>query len=222
MLGRRQKQARAFKAYERRHLIESVEERLLGLRQMRDLTMTLVAYDSMARRSELVAVRVEDITASGDTGVLLIRKSKTDQEGQGSKRFLGPDTIAVLQEWLRRAGIAEGFVFRAVRRGGKKNPHGHVSADPEKHVTPLEWARAVRRMAELAGVRDPETYSGHSTRVGAAQDQREQGIEVGKIMASGGWKSMTMVARYTEDSAVAEGGMADLARRQGRRSIRLR
>jgi len=67
----------------------------------------------MARRSELVALDVEDFSfLDGGSGRVLIRRSKTDQAGEGSLAYLSPDTVAYLRVWLRASGISRGAVFR--------------------------------------------------------------------------------------------------------------
>ena len=77
--------------------------------------MLCVAYDAMTRRSELIAIDLEDLKFLGDgTGRLLIRRSKTDQAGEGHIAYLSRQTVRYLQAWLKRAGITEGAVFRRI------------------------------------------------------------------------------------------------------------
>lgn len=90
----RQRQAKALGWHQiKRFLITAGE----GIRADRERALLCVGYDTMARRSELVALDVEDFSFLNDgTGRVLIRRSKTDQVGEGSKAYLYPDTIAYL------------------------------------------------------------------------------------------------------------------------------
>jgi integrase len=86
---------------------------------LRDRALLLVAYDSMRRRSELIALRIEDIEWLADEGAsVLLRKSKTDQHGSGKWVHLTTDTAAALQAWMKAAQINAGFIFRGIRPSG--------------------------------------------------------------------------------------------------------
>jgi hypothetical protein len=75
--------------------------------------------------------------------------------------------------------------------------------------------RAMKRVARAAGIDDKEV-SGHSCRVGAAQDLLADGVSLAAIMETGRWRTERMPARYTENQAAARGGMAQFCRRRGR------
>jgi hypothetical protein len=94
-----------------------------------------------------------------------------------------------LVQWIDRARIKDGALFRAVRRSG--NIGGALD--------PGEVARAFKAMARQARLSAEEIarISGHSTRVGAAQDMARYKEGVPGIMAAGRWKSPEMVGRYT-------------------------
>src|SRR6185312_6059819 len=110
-----------------------------------------------------------------------------------------------LKRWLSASGVAEGPLFRSVGKGGAVG--GPLSPD--------DVARIFRRLARRAGV-PSDGISGHSTRVGAAQDLTAGGFGLNDIMLAGGWRSPQMVARYTERLAVRRGAMAKLAVMQDR------
>ena len=75
--------------------------------------MLCVAYEILARRGELVALEVKDIDFHPDgTGSALIRRGKTDAEGQGRSAYLSRETVSWLKIWLEHADINEGTVFR--------------------------------------------------------------------------------------------------------------
>ena len=181
-------------------------ETLLGLRNR---ALLAVAYDTLARRSELVTLLVEDIEA-GEHGAasILIRRSKVDQEGVGDIRYLAPDTMRYLRAWLAGAAITEGPIFRGVAKGGRVA--GALSS--------AAVAEIFKAMATAAGVsiEDAARISGHSSRAGAAQDMARHGLELPSIMQAGGWRTATMVARYTARLDARRSGAAKLAVLQDR------
>src|SRR5437867_11117122 len=91
-----------------------------SLRDRRNRALLAVAYDLLGRRSELVALAVEDLERTPDgSATVLIRRSKTDPEGTGVPLYLAPDTMASLEAWLAAAGITTGLVVRALTKGGR-------------------------------------------------------------------------------------------------------
>jgi integrase len=169
----------------------------------RNTALLRLAYDTLCRRSELVALDVRDVDMGGeDGGTVLMRRSKTDQEGAGQVRYMASDTSRRVRAWLEAADIAEGPIFRSVRKGGRIADRLDASEVP-----------AIFADVPLATIRE---ISGHSTRVGAAQDLVGAGIDLGQVMRDGGWRSPEMVARYTRRQAVKPGGMAKLAALQNR------
>src|ERR1700735_3678587 len=106
---------------------EFIESAGVGLRADRERAMLCVAYETLARPGEVVALRVEDIDLRPDgTGVALIRRGKTDAEGQGRTAYLSRETVRWLKVWLEQASISDGTVFRRLigrdRIGGQLNP----------------------------------------------------------------------------------------------------
>ena len=180
------------------------------LRDLRNRALLAVAYDTLCRRSEPVALRREDLQAGPHgNGTVLVRRGKTDQEGAGTIRFLAPDTMALLGNWIATSGIGNGPLFRSVRkgdRGGDALDGGDV-------------ARLFKAMVQKAGL-TPEKVariSGHRSRVGAAQDMAASDrIELPAIMQAGSRKSPQMVARYTQRQAARRSGAAKLAELQNR------
>src|ERR1700678_2999993 len=99
----------------------------VGLRADRERAMLCVAYETLARRGELVALEVKDIDFHPDgTGQALIRRGKTDAEGQGRVAYLSRETVRWLTLWLEHAKISDGAVFRRLigrhHIGGPLNP----------------------------------------------------------------------------------------------------
>lgn len=180
-----------------------------GLRDLRNRALLAVAYDSLCRRSELVALQLVDLESAphGD-GTITIRRSKTDQEGAGQVRYLAPDTMRHVAAWLAASGHVDGSLFRTV---GKAGAIGGM-------LDPGDVARVFKAMAEAAGIAPAlvSEISGHSSRVGAAQDQVRHGVELPAVMQAGGWTSPTMVARYSAKLEARRGGAAKLALLQNR------
>ena len=204
--GIRQKQAAAITGVERNLMLAAVGD---GLRGMRDAALLGVAYDTMARRSEVVAFDCADISVDDDgSGSALIRRSKTDQEGAGTVRYLSKATVTALKVWVERSGIGDGPLFRSVAKGGKVGDR----------LQDQDVRRIYRRLARAAGLSADliSAIGGHSTRVGAAQDMGTAGMGVSEVMQAGGWKSPQMVARYAERASVKQGAAAKLATIQGR------
>lgn len=177
-----------------------------GLRGLRNRALLAVAYDSLCRRSELVALQVDDIEANIDgSGTVLVRRSKTDAEGEGMIRFLAADTMRHVTAWCAAAGITDSVLFRSVRKADRVRGA----------LTPGEVARVFKEMADGAGVGDAK-ISGHSSRVGAAQDMVGMGVDLASVMRSGGWKTPEMVGRYTARLDARRSGAAKLAIMQNR------
>ena len=139
---------------------------------------------------------------------LLVRRSKTDGEGRGEILYLAPDTVRLVRTWLGRSGVADGRLFRSVSKGGRLGERLHPSQVP----------RILKAMARVAGLPASvvEGLSGHSARVGAAQDMIAAGIELPAILQAGRWKSTAMVNRYGERLLARRSGAAQLARLQKR------
>src|SRR5271163_1958588 len=106
---------------------EFIDSAGVGLRADRERAMLCVAYETLARRGELVALQVKDIDLHPDgTGIALIRRGKTDAEGQGRSAYLSRETVRWLKIWLGSAKIEKGAVFRRLigrkEIGGALNP----------------------------------------------------------------------------------------------------
>jgi integrase len=202
----RQAQARALGWKEIKQFIESAGE---GIRADRERALLCVAYETLARRGELVALEVRDIEFwPNGTGQALIRRGKTDAEGQGRVAYLSRETVKWLKVWLEHSSVREGAVFR--RLIGKSQIGGPLN--------PGSVAPIFKRVAQWIGM--PERFvdrvSGHSTRVGATQDLAALGIDLTAITQAGGWKSTRMPLQYAEKINAARSGMARAAAASGR------
>ena len=186
----------ANQAYGNRHdllnlLLASVGE---STRALRDGALLQLANDTLCRRSELVTLRVDDVVVAhhgnGMRYSILLRKSKVDQEARGRYLPLRTQTILAIEQWTHAAKLSEGPILRSINRGeniGSTLGSGQIN-------------RIYKRIARQAKL-DPELIariSGHSFRVGAAQDLLASGASMPAIMQRGGWNKSDTVMRYLE------------------------
>jgi integrase len=215
-VGVRQRQARALGWEQIKLFLETAG---VSLPATRERALICVAYDTMARRSELVAFDLNDFQFLSDgTGRALIRRSKTDQVGEGNAAYLSRTTVRYLKLWLDAAEIAEGAVFRrVVGRGTARDlPAGRGRIAERLSVDAI--AQAFKRVAKWIKMPMDEVaqVSGHSIRVGATQDLLALNIDLASVMQAGRWKTNRMPMRYGEHVLAARGGMARAAKEQGR------
>jgi integrase len=195
-------------------LTRTLVERLLAasgasLRDLRNQAILGLGYDSLCRQSEIAALQLEDLTLDpSGSGTVLIRRSKSDQEGQGMTRYIHTDTAGLLRAWLAAAGHSDGALFRSVLRGGRL---GGPLRGPD-------IARLFKEMALAAGLPAEEAarISGHSARVGGAQDMLAANVELPAILQAGGWRSPEMAMRYGARTLAKRSGAAKLAVIQNR------
>jgi len=162
------------------------------LKGKRDRALLLFGFASAMRRSELVALTVEDVEKDDGWLTVTLRRSKTDQEGQGREIEVHPGSnpetcpIKALDTWLQAAGISEGRLFRSVTR------HGQVGGSLSGNAL----ASVVKAYAKRAGF-DPDKFAGHSLRAGFVTSADEKGKPAARIMNHTGHKSLAMIHVYT-------------------------
>jgi site-specific recombinase XerD len=155
------------------------------LRGTRNRMILLLAYTTLRRRSELSSLRVEDLTLCGDgESLILLRQSKTDQTREGILLTLDTETTIAMKHWIDSAGMGDGYLLRGIT-GNRLNPA----------MDPGQISRVFKSIAVKAKL-DPDQISGHSTRIGAAQDLLDGGASIGQIMAKVGWSKVDTVMRY--------------------------
>ncbi|GAB5488647.1 MAG: hypothetical protein Pars2KO_22170 [Parasphingorhabdus sp.] len=186
----RPRQAKGLTEVYLRRFIESEPDNSWGLRNR---AMLALGYELMTRRSELIALRNGDLTERKDgTLRVLIRRSKADRFGLGRIAFTSPRTASLLEEWLTYRGPQIEWLFCPIYQG--------------KVIDRGLEATAVRRVIKEAAKRckltanEVASFSGHSMRVGAAQDLLKRGFDTAAIMRAGGWKSVNVLARYLENA----------------------
>ena len=193
--GTRQKQATAICEAEVKIIIAATGSRLIDIR---DKAILLTARDTLCRRSELVSIEVDDIDFHDNGSALItIRNSKTDPTGKGALMWVSCNCANALSRWLNASGVKIGPMFRSVRKGGRLG--GALSPD--------DVARRFSIMVKRAGI-SSKGISGHSTRVGMAQDLCAAGMELTELMVAGRWVSPKMPAHYAKELNVLRGAVA--------------
>tara|TARA_B100001123_G_C15049557_1_gene923009 strand:+ start:36 stop:950 length:915 start_codon:yes stop_codon:yes gene_type:complete len=153
-------------------------------RRIKNRTLILVGFAGGFRRSELVEILYEDIDFVTEGAKIFVRRSKTDQSGEGMTKgipyFSNPEycPIVSLKKWIEKSEIKSGKIF---------------------DISDKSVALIVKKYAGLAGL-DSNKYSGHSLRSGFATSTAELGAEERSIMAMTGHKTTQMVRRYIQEA----------------------
>ena len=152
--------------------------------KIRDKAIILVGFSGGFRRSELVNIDYDDIEFVSEGVKIFIKRSKTDQSGEGmikaipyfdNKSFC---PVLALKHWIGNSQIKSGKLF---------------------DISDKSVALIIKKYASLAGL-DPNKYGGHSLRSGFATSAAESGAEERSIMAMTGHKTTQMVRRYIQEA----------------------
>ena len=159
------------------------------LQGKRDRALLLLGFAGAFRRSELVALEVADLAFEPDGMRVRVRRSKTDQDGQGQEiaipRGIKLRPVVAVQDWIKAAGITVGPLLRSVDR------HGKVRGA----LTPQSVALVVKRHADAAGL-DPGAFAGHSLRAGFLTSAAEAGADTLRMMEVSRHRRVETVAGY--------------------------
>jgi site-specific recombinase XerD len=170
-----------------RAMLDACPDTMIGIR---DRALLALGFAGAFRRSELVALQLADLEEVADGYRVTIRRSKTDQTGEGAEivipRGLKIRPVAAVQAWLQAAGIETGYLFRQVHRGGHVRPWG---------IAGRVVAEIVKQYALAAGL-DPAEFSGHSLRAGFVTSAAESGASILKIQETSRHKSTDVLAGY--------------------------
>ena len=153
-------------------------------RGLQDICMIGLMRDALLRRGECADLVWSDLSACQDgSGRLLIRKSKTDQDGRGCVRYVSEGVMCVLNSWRIISG--------------------------DDRIIDLSGSQICRRIqsaCQQAGL--DGHYSGHSPRIGMAIDLARAGVSLPALMEAGRWKSSTMPAHYVRAVEAGSGAVA--------------
>ena len=164
----------------------------------RDRALLLVGYAGALRRSELAVLEVEDIALVEEGAVLTLRRSKTDQGGQGRSVAIprgahrGSCPVRALRGWIEVAALDNGALFRPVDRHGKLRS-GRLHGDAVGEI--------VKRALGRAGF-EVERFGGHSLRAGFATQAAKNGATAFDIMRQTGHRSVQTVSRYVREAQI--------------------
>ena len=178
-----------------RRMVDTLPQTPTGIR---DRALLLIGFAGAFRRSELVGLNRADIVIASEGITVTLRRSKTDQEGQGRKIGIPygskPHTCPVrcLQAWLNVAEIQAGPLFRPI------NKHGHILPHA---LSDRSVALIVQKTARNAGL-DATQYAGHSLRAGLATSAAQAGVSERAIMQQTGHANVNMVRRYIREGSL--------------------
>ena len=168
-------------------------EKQKPMKAARDAALILVGFAGAFRRSELVSIRKEDITALDHGIEIHIRRTKTQQE-KGHTVFIpcaksSRCPVKALEQWLKLSGIEQGPVFRAINR------HDQIACG--KALTPQSVALVLKETTSLAkNIEAAKSVAGHSLRAGYCTEAASVGIATHTIMEQTGHRSSTTLVKY--------------------------
>ena len=166
------------------------------IKKLRDRSIILIGFSGGFRRNEIVSLDYEDLDFVEEGLKIQIRRSKTDQFGEGSVKALPYfDSskycpVISLKNWIKISKISAGPLFRRFVKGSKLS---------KNRLTDQTVALLIKQYLQLAGI-DSKNYSGHSLRSGFATSAAESGAEERSIMDMTGHKSTEMVRRYIKEA----------------------
>jgi len=180
-----------------KQLINVIDEyNNIEIKKLRDRSIILVGFSGGFRRNELVSLDYDDLDFVAEGLKINIKRSKTDQFGEGSVKALPYFDnsqycpVVSLKKWIEVSNISSGSLFRRFSKGSKLT---------ENRLTDQTVALLLKKYLKLAGF-ESKNYSGHSLRSGFATSAAESGAEERSIMAMTGHKSTEMVRRYIKEA----------------------
>ncbi|GLR09366.1 recombinase Cre [Mixta theicola] len=185
------------------------------LKEVRNLAFLHVAYSTLLRVSELARLRTGDITRAEDGRIILdVAWTKTIVQTGGLIKALSTLSSQRLTEWINLAGLAaepDAFLFCPVHRANKAlmTTSRPLSTPALEEIFIQAWREAGQSQPKSNKNRY-RGWSGHSARVGAAQDMAKQGYAVAQIMQEGTWKKPETLMRYIRNVDAHTGAMIDL------------
>lgn len=181
----------------KKEVIQAIENLGTSRLELRDKALLWVATDSWCRASEIVAFKVKDLIRQDDrSSLLFLRRSKTDQYGEGSYAFLSERGTQAALTWIETAQLkTEDPLLTKSHRLAKCAP-----------LNPSTVSRIIKR---CTGRRD---VSAHSTRVGGVHDAFRLGCDLSSIMVAGRWASPEMPARYGRRIRAAQSAAAEVSK----------
>ena len=174
-------------------LIRMINSQTNNITGIRNKAILSLGYDFLARRSELVALKTADIDFLRSDGIRsIIRRSKNDQFGEGRLVYGSKRSAKLLKTWMKQLPNNSEYLFRPVYKENILN-----RALCERSINEIIKKSVVKTRGHRPRERE---VSGHSLRVGAAQDLMMMGHDLPAIMRAGGWNNIRVVSRYLQMS----------------------
>ena len=171
----------------------------------RDRSIILIGFSGGFRRNEIVSLDFNDLDFVSEGLKINLKRSKTDQFGEGSVKGLPYFNnsqycpVLSLKKWIEISNIESGPLFRRFSKGSKLT---------DNRLTDQTIALLIKKYLKLAGI-ESKNYSGHSLRSGFATSAAESGAEERSIMAMTGHKSTEMVRRYIKEANLFKNNALD-------------
>ena len=179
----------------------AVQEADGTLRGLRNSAILRVMSDALLRISEVTELRISDL----EENTLRVRFSKTDQDGSGEYLYLCDDTRRILQGWLERSELSEGYLFRRMTARGGNLYRDKDTGEPNK-LTDDGVRHIIKQSAARVGL--TEKVSGHSLRIGTTVSLAQSGASLVDIQVAGRWKDPGMPAHYARAQFAERGAIA--------------
>ena len=180
-------------------IINIINEQKTGeIKKLRDKSLILIGFGGGFRRTELISIDHEDLEFAPEGLKITIKRSKTDQYGEGMIKgltYFNNETycpIMNLKKWLEISKIKSGPIFRRFSKG---------SLLTDKRLTDQSVVLLIKQYLNLAGIEN-KNFAGHSLRSGFATVAAEFGADERSIMAMTGHKTTEMVRRYIRETNI--------------------
>ena len=174
------------------------EQKIEKIKKLRNRTLILLGFGGGFRRTELISINYEDLDFVEEGVKITLRRSKTDQFGEGLIKGLPYFTnekycpVTSLKNWINFSKIKTGPIFRRFAKGSTLTMH---------RLTDQSVVLVIKDCLKLAGIEN-QNYSGHSLRSGFATVAAESGADERSIMAMTGHKTSQMVRRYIREANI--------------------
>ena len=174
------------------------EQKVEKIKKLRNRTLILVGFSGGFRRTELISIDYEDLDFAEEGLKITLRRSKTDQFGEGLVKGIPYFTnekycpVISLKNWINLSKIKTGPIFRRFAKG---------SILTSNRLTDQSVVLIIKDCLKLAGIEN-KNFSGHSLRSGFATVAAESGADERSIMAMTGHKTTQMVRRYIKEANI--------------------
>lgn len=193
--GKPKKKAQALRLQDLAAMIKHITQLPVSAKSTRDKALLLVGYFGGFRRSELVSINIEHLKWEAEGVIVTLPRSKTDQEGEGIRRAIpyGNDLICPvrsLKEWVEKADIKTGPVFRAINRWGQIQ---------YRALNPASINEILKEIGTACNFGFIIDLSSHSLRRGLTTSAARENVDFETIKKQGGWKSDATVWEYIDE-----------------------